>query len=230
MARLRAVVMIQPAGLGGSPSCGHRRVATAKASWTASSATSMSPKTRTRTATARPYSSRKTRSTSAAPAIRPAPRRAGGPRSAASSPPRSWPAHSSAASRSSAAMIVKPPTCSLPSTKGPSVMTTSPPLARTTVAAGRGGQAAAEHPAAGLLEVVADGPHVALDPVDVDVLGQGPVGLVDGEHVLLHGCPPGGWFHPLHERRGPRSTPLPSRSCRTGPRSTAWVGQRHRAR
>ena len=56
MARLRAVVMIHPAGLGGSPADGHRLAASANASWTASSAMSMSPKTRVRTATARPYS------------------------------------------------------------------------------------------------------------------------------------------------------------------------------
>src|ERR1700733_428826 len=56
--------MIQPAGLGGSPSAGQRATARAKASWTASSAMSMSPNTRTRTDTARPYSARKIRSTS----------------------------------------------------------------------------------------------------------------------------------------------------------------------
>ena len=66
MARLRAVVMIQPAGLGGSPAAGHRCTATANASWTASSAMSRSPKVRVRTATARPYSARKTSSISAA--------------------------------------------------------------------------------------------------------------------------------------------------------------------
>src|SRR5580704_11563638 len=65
IARLRAVVMIHPAGLGGNPASGHRRAASANASWTASSAVSMSPKTRVRTATARPYSSRKTPSMSA---------------------------------------------------------------------------------------------------------------------------------------------------------------------
>src|SRR5256885_11324463 len=59
MARLRAVVMIQPAGLGGSPFAGHRCMATTKASWTASSAMSMSPKRRTRVATLRPDSARK---------------------------------------------------------------------------------------------------------------------------------------------------------------------------
>src|ERR1019366_6683781 len=51
-------------GLGGSPSDGQCWVAAVKASWTASSATSMLPKTRTRTETARPYSARKTRSIS----------------------------------------------------------------------------------------------------------------------------------------------------------------------
>ena len=69
MARLRAVVRIQPAGLGGGPVLGHRSRAVANASWTASSATSMSPNVRTRTATARPCSSRKTRSMSAVVAV-----------------------------------------------------------------------------------------------------------------------------------------------------------------
>src|ERR1700736_4669097 len=58
-----AVVTIQPPGLGGRPSDGHRSTATANASWTASSARSMSPKTRTRGATARPELSRKIRAT-----------------------------------------------------------------------------------------------------------------------------------------------------------------------
>jgi hypothetical protein len=62
MARLRAVVVIQPPGLGGKPSFGHRRRATAYASWTASTATSISPKTRIRAATDRPEHSRKTAS------------------------------------------------------------------------------------------------------------------------------------------------------------------------
>ena len=43
IARLRAVVMIHPAGLGGSPAEGHRSTATVNVSWTASSATPMSP-------------------------------------------------------------------------------------------------------------------------------------------------------------------------------------------
>src|SRR5918995_733273 len=65
MPRLRAVVVIQPPGFGGRPSRGHLRSAIANASWTASSARSMSPKTRIRLATACPDSSRKIRPTSA---------------------------------------------------------------------------------------------------------------------------------------------------------------------
>jgi hypothetical protein len=64
MPRLRAVVMIQPAGLGGTPSTGHRSRATTNASWTASSARSMSPKWRTRVATALPEWVRKAAATS----------------------------------------------------------------------------------------------------------------------------------------------------------------------
>src|SRR6266849_6485291 len=64
MARLRAVVVIQPPGLGGRPSPGHLPRAMANASCTASSAMSMSPKTRIRAATDRPDSSRKIRPTS----------------------------------------------------------------------------------------------------------------------------------------------------------------------
>ncbi len=56
MARLRAVVTIHPAGLGGTPLVGHFSSATRNASWTASSATPMSPQRRTRVATALPDS------------------------------------------------------------------------------------------------------------------------------------------------------------------------------
>src|SRR2546430_16638629 len=59
MARLRAVVVIQAPGLGGRPAAGQRSTAMAKASWTASSAMSMSPKRRTRVAVDRPDSDRK---------------------------------------------------------------------------------------------------------------------------------------------------------------------------
>src|SRR5437016_1177031 len=74
MARLRAVVVIQPPGLGGRPSPGHLRSATANASCTASSATSTSPTIRISAATDRPDSSRKIRPTSAASSLSPASR------------------------------------------------------------------------------------------------------------------------------------------------------------
>src|SRR5271155_3707292 len=67
MARLRAVVTIHPPGLGGSPAVGHLAAATVNASWTASSAASISPRKRIRVATQRPYSRRKTASTVTAP-------------------------------------------------------------------------------------------------------------------------------------------------------------------
>src|SRR3954470_6723081 len=134
IARLRAVVMIQPAGLGGGPVAGQRSTATANASWTASSATAMSPKTRTRTATGWPYSSRKTRSTSTA-ALQREPlswkgrTSIGRPVARASLVPQP-----SAASRSAASTIEKPPMYSLLSMNGPSVVRTSSSLTRTTVA------------------------------------------------------------------------------------------------
>src|SRR5688500_10532353 len=58
--------MIHPTGLGGGPVVGHRSRAIANASWTASSAASIEPQTRTSTETARPYSRRNTSSISAA--------------------------------------------------------------------------------------------------------------------------------------------------------------------
>src|SRR4051794_33365974 len=70
MARLRAVVVIHAPGLGGRPDSGQRRRAVTNASWTASSARSMSPRRRIRVATQRPYSSRNTRAISSAPLTR----------------------------------------------------------------------------------------------------------------------------------------------------------------
>ena len=120
--RRRAVVMIQPAGLGGTPSCGQRLTASTNASWTASSAASMSPKTRTRTATARPYSSRKTRSMSTNYSWSATGRTSIGSVLALAI----FPAQPSAASRSGASISVKPPMCSLASVNGPSVISVSP--------------------------------------------------------------------------------------------------------
>ena len=64
IARLRAVVTIQAPGVRGMPSRGQRSSAVVNASCTASSASSRSPRTRVRIATALLHSSRKTRSTS----------------------------------------------------------------------------------------------------------------------------------------------------------------------
>src|SRR5262245_19620153 len=60
MARLRAVVVIQPPGLIGTPWLGHCSAAMANASATASWARSMSPSTRINVAVQRPASRRKT--------------------------------------------------------------------------------------------------------------------------------------------------------------------------
>src|SRR5439155_15560772 len=60
MARLRAVVVIHPPGFGGTPWLGHCSAAIANASATASSARSMSPRTRMSVAVQRPASRRKT--------------------------------------------------------------------------------------------------------------------------------------------------------------------------
>src|SRR6478735_3656340 len=67
IARLLAVVVSQPPGLGGTPDSGHFSRAATSASPAASSAMSISPKRRTSEAIRRPYSSRKTRSTAAVP-------------------------------------------------------------------------------------------------------------------------------------------------------------------
>ena len=61
MARRLAVVVIQPPGLGGTPSAGHRSTATANASAAISSAMSRSPKRLVSAATTRAHSSRWTR-------------------------------------------------------------------------------------------------------------------------------------------------------------------------
>src|SRR3984885_6259163 len=135
--------MIQPAGLGGSPAVGHFWTATVNASWTDSSARSMSPKTRTRTATDLPYSSRNTRSIAARSTIGTWRQPSGSSwngRTSTGAPHAAAPpaAQSSAASRSSALITQNPPTYSLPSANGPSVISFSPPSDRTTVAVLRG--------------------------------------------------------------------------------------------
>ena len=216
--RLRAVVMIQPAGLGGRPVVGHRSSATTNASWTASSATSMSPKKRTRVATARPDSARKMRSMSAVSTAGTIRRRArpgtGAPRRGCAQATLPSAANFMAASRSGTSMIQKPPSCSLASANGPSVTRTSPPL-RVDDGGGVGRlQPPAEHPDALLLELgveVAGGGerllHLFLGGVGVLALD-----VVDGEQVLGHGGPP--WS-------GPASVPDTSYTNGMRARSTA---------
>ena len=107
MARLRAVVVIQPPGLGGIPVFGHCSAAMANASATASSARSMSPRTRIRVAVQRPASRAEDLVERVGHPC--AGRTSTGPSQAAAA----LPAHSRAASRSVASMIQKPPICSL---------------------------------------------------------------------------------------------------------------------
>ena len=132
IARLRAVVKIQPAGDGGTPAVGQVRTAVTNASWTASSATSRSPKRRARVATARPESRRKTSSTARAVAGSSVSAGSGGPTGPVSRQPSLLrngrtstgsrqatdpsAARANAASRSGDSMIQKPPICSLVST------------------------------------------------------------------------------------------------------------------
>ena len=143
MARFLAVVTIQPAGFGGTPVSGQRSAATRNASWTASSATSMSPKRRTRVAIAWPDSSRKTCSTVSAAAdtgsTAPARPETAAPRPVAPQATVALRAQARAASRSGASMIQNPPSCSFDSGNGPSVRMISPSAcARATVAVDAG--------------------------------------------------------------------------------------------
>ena len=99
-------------------------------------------------------------------------------------------------------MIVKPPMCSLPSANGPSVMSTSPSLGRSTVAVLGACSPPVKTQHAGLLELVAHRVDVAMIFVQDLRRRWRPVGLVDAEQVLLHRGPPGvGALSPLHERR-----------------------------
>src|SRR4051812_46279811 len=206
IARRRAVVMIQPAGLGGTPSAGQRAEATANASWTASSATSMSPKTRTRTATARPYSSRKTRSTSVTPVRRGAEARS---RLVRERPHLDWqrrrrrrPAPpcdggvevGRADDREAAQVLLA---------LGERAVGHQDVAALDPQHRGRRRrvQPAGEDPGPGGAHLLVERGDVAADRLHVDVLGRRAVGLVDAEQVLLHLVPPWGGEcpHPLYE-------------------------------
>src|SRR5215211_7920144 len=196
MALLRAVVMIQPAGLWGRPADGQRCTAAANASWTASSATSMSPKTPTRTATARPYSWRKTRSISAAG-------RAGTPASVPG-PVLERPDLDGEGGR-----------LGQPAAPGQGGVQVGRPddgeAADVLLALGEGAvgaehlavgdphdggrarrvQPTGEHPGPGLPELAVQGVEVGRDPLQHLGRGSRAVGLVDAEQVLAHrGAPP----------------------------------------
>src|SRR5262245_61677231 len=175
--------MIQPAGPGGTPSAGQRWTATANASWTASSARSMSPRTRTSTDTARPYSARKTASTSVM-------------RSSSSDGP------DLDRQPEDAGQPASPVQCGvevlgLDHGEPADVFLTLDVRAvghqhRAAVALleyGRGAgrvQARVEHPGSGGSEVVVPAGQIAHDRVQYVRSRRRPVRLIDGQHVARH--------------------------------------------
>src|SRR5512132_2888617 len=195
MALLRAVVMIQPAGLGGGPVAGQRCTAAANASWTASSATSMSPKGPARTDTARPYSARNTRSTSAAA-------RAGTPASvldlALERPhldgeggrPGELAGPGEGGVQVGGLDDGEPADVLLALGEGPvggEDLAAAGPHHRGRA---RRVQPAGEHPGPGRLELLVHRVQVAVDPLQLLGRESGPVGLVHAEQVLLHRAGP----------------------------------------
>ena len=185
-----------------------RSLATRNASWTISSAMSISPKRRTKVATTRPDSSRKIRSRSVA-----APERAIGagtfgtgfgplrPRARLGTDgPRRAPctadplaAHASAASRSGAVMIQNPPSCSLVSANGPSVMIGSPSVPHDRCDLRRM-EAAAEDPGAGGLELLVERVDLLERLLHHCGIGRhrGLGAVPYGQEVLRHGDGPFG--------------------------------------
>src|SRR5882757_11460864 len=239
MARLRAVVVIQPPGLGGRPSSGHLDAAMANASCTASSATSMSPKTRIRAATDRPDSSRKIRPTSASPGLGAArvPRMPSGPGFVPE-----W--ANLDRSPDDGARLGRPAERGIEILGGDDVEAAEVfprlrerPVGRQHLAAGHahdgGGagfvQSAAEDPRARRLHLRLQG-HDLLVGLPHLLVGHRLAGLaidaVDGQQVLRHGDPPHGRAlpasHPGYERAPPRLTPTQeTRPRRTTPASVS---------
>src|SRR5712691_10284963 len=229
MARLRAVVVIQPPGLGDRPSSGHLDAAMANASCTASSATSMSPKTLIRAATDRPASARKIRPTSAAPGRDAAPV-AGTPSGSGLVPERA----DLDRSPDDGTGLGRPDECCIKILSGDDVEATEVfprlrerPVDRQHLAAGHahdgGGarvvQPAAEDPRARRLHLRLQG-HDLLVGLPHLLVGHRLTGLtvdaVDGQQVLRHGDPPLGRAlpasHPGYERAPPRLTPTQENS------------------
>src|SRR6266581_8246120 len=229
MARLRAVVVIQPPGLGGRPSPGHLDAAMANASCTASSATSMSPKARIRAATDRPDSSRKMRPTSASPGLgaAPVPPMPSGPMP--SGPGLVLERADLDRSPDDGAGLGRPGECCVEVLSGDDVEAAEVfprlrerPVGRQHLAAGHahdgGGagfvQPAAEDPRARRLHLRLQG-HDLLVGLPHLLVGHRLAGLaidaVDRQHVLRHGDPPHGRAlpasHPGYERVPPRLTP-----------------------
>src|SRR6266705_1385015 len=233
MARLRAVVVIQPPGLGGRPSPSHLPRAMTNASCTASSATSMSPKTRIRAATDRPDSSRKIRPTWASPGL--------GAALAPGTPsgPEFVPERANLdRSPDDGTRLGRPDERCVEILSGDDVEAAEVfprlrerPVGREHLAAGHahdgGGagfvQPATKDPRARRLHLRLQGhdllvglPHLLV----VHRLGGLAIDAVDGQQVLRHGDPPHGRAlpasHPGYERVPPRLTPTQRKLVRGG--------------
>ena len=161
----------------------------------------------------RPSSARSARARPGTAGPRPAPGRR--------SPPLA--AHASAASRSGALMTQKPPRCSLVSANGPSVVTTSPPSLRTTVADLRRFEAAGEHPGARGLDLGVEGVDVGERLLHVG-FGRDRLALdvVNRQHPLLHGSLPV-WCRPTRCR--PPTLPTNRRGGNRPPRRKSSVSR-----
>src|SRR6266545_4606715 len=152
------------------------------------------------------------------------------------------PAHSSAASKSAALMTQKPPSCSLVSANGPSVVTTWPPWARTTVAVDAGWRPPAntQAPADWSSALKASTALYACCVASSEGVGSPSTMWTASRYcfmtILPSPCPLGrhasGPFIPVHERGPPESTPRqtifgqveqcrkPARMPRSGPSQT----------